>query len=563
MSQISDELNSRIDIVELVSRYVNLKKVWSNYVWLCPFHNEKTPSFVVSPTKQIFKCFGCWEWWNALSFFMKIERLDWRDAVVKLSEQYKIDISKYKKLSKQDIEKYQWEKEKLKYMFKLCQKFFLENYKKSEKVQNYLKQTRALNDNIITKFWLWYAPDNHFSLVNYLQSKWFWIDDLQEASLAKVWVDNQYYSFFKNRLTIPIFDNLWHIVWFWARALDSNDSPKYLNTKETLVYKKSEILYWMNFLKENINKFDKLVIVEWYFDVIAFHKAWFPIAVATCWTALTSWHIKLIKRYTENVYFLFDSDEAWQNATIKALKVAYWLWVFPNILSLPWNYKDIDELVKNEKNYTDLINDMFEKSIFSFDWLINYWLSKFDVNSPTEKQKLLQLIFELIRSMHSFSLQQDYLDYFANKINAKFDLLLIQYKQFCKNTIWWQKRFEEKEENKTWTVDRMKLFKILIESDLLKNYDLVQNEFILLLKDLYQFVKDDLKFEDKQEMLELQLRWENQFDKLDSIQDKIGFIKQILLKDLNLWVLKYLKVNQNLNLKDKQKVINILNSLKK
>ena len=183
---IDDVLNSA-DIVDIISKYVPLKKAGSNFSWCCPFHNEKTPSFMVSPTKQIFKCFGCWKGGNVLTFIQEIERIDFRDAVKELAKIEHIDLEKYDKDTKKfaiDSD----EKWKLKRMHAIAQSFFKAQLQNSQEAQNYLKEKRKLTDQLIEQFGIGYAPNKNFELIQLLRSKWFTDNDIVESSLAKkIW----------------------------------------------------------------------------------------------------------------------------------------------------------------------------------------------------------------------------------------------------------------------------------------------------------------------------------------------------------------------------------------
>jgi len=339
MAKVADYIVDNVDIVDVISRRVNLKRAGSNFSGLSPFQNEKTPSFMVSPQKQIFKDFSSGVGWNVITFVMEYEKVDFMDAVKIIAEEQRLDISEH--ISNSNSSKdFADEKEKIKRVHKLSQDFFVDNLKKSQKALDYLRNDRKLSDKLIKDFGIGYASDSSYDIITKLKEKWFTEQDLIQSSLAKKW-PSDYFGFFKNRITFPIYDTRSNIVWFSARVLDQNDQPKYLNSSEHAAFEKSKILYGLNFAKNHIKVHDMLVLVEWQMDVIALARLWLSIWVATCGTAVTENHFKLIKRYTDNVYILFDNDEAWKNATVRALKIAYRENVFPKMIVLPNEFKDV------------------------------------------------------------------------------------------------------------------------------------------------------------------------------------------------------------------------------
>lgn len=264
---------------------------------------------MVSPSKQIFKCFGCGKGGNVITFVQEIERIDFRDTVKELAKQANIDISKYQN-EKFNNQAYADEKEKIKRVHKLAQQFFVDELKNSVIATTYLREERKLDQETIDTFGIGYAPDSHYALLQYLKGKGFTDTDLIQASLAKKGQTGEAYGFFKHRITFPIYDLMNNVIGFSARIINPNDKPKYLNSAEHKAFEKSKLLYGLNIVKQHIKEYNAIIIVEGQMDVIALHRLGLPIGVATCGTALTSDHLKLIKRYTENVYLLFDNDPA-------------------------------------------------------------------------------------------------------------------------------------------------------------------------------------------------------------------------------------------------------------
>ena len=481
-NSLVDEVLGRVDIVDVIGRYIPLKRAGSNFSACCPFHWEKTPSFMVSPTKQIFKCFGCGKWWNVFTFVQEIERIDFRDAVKVLAEKENIDISQYQTATPAYIQKSQDDKEKLKRMHKLTQEFFVESLHKSQPALDYLHNKRHLDDKLISEFWIWYANDKHYELLNMLRSKWFSDDDLLEASLAKRNANGEIYAFFRNRITFPIYDLMKNVVGFSARVLNPEDAPKYINSAEHRAFEKSKILYGLSHAKQFINTHQKLIVVEWQMDVIWLARLWFPIWVATSGTALTEQHVKILKRHTENLYLLFDNDQAGRQATFRALKLCYAQDIFPKIISLPEWFKDADELA-NHENWNQIFQQCIDKASDGFLEMFNRLRSSFDMNSPVDKTKLINTMFELILAVNNILIQESYKRAFADKLWFPFETVDLQFKKYTqwagKIFIQQQRRQEENSESK-YHLDREKLF-----------ISLFYNWFVdSLLKEEYEFIQD-------------------------------------------------------------------------
>lgn len=488
-NSLVDEVLSRVDIVDVISRYIPLKRAGSNFSACCPFHWEKTPSFMVSPTKQIFKCFWCWIWWNVFTFVQEIEKIDFRDAVKVLAEQEHIDASQYQQVSKY-AQKSQDDKEKLKRMHKLAQEFFVESLQKSEIAITYLHEKRHLDDKLISEFWIGYANDKHYELLQMLRSKWFTDEDLLEASLAKKNQNGEFYAFFRNRITFPIYDLMKNVVGFSARALNSEDTPKYLNSAEHKAFEKSKILYGLSHAKQYINTHQKLIVVEWQMDVIWLARLWFPVWVATSWTALTEQHIKILKRHTENIFLLFDNDQAWRQATFRALKLCYAQDMFPKIITVPEWFKDADELA-NHENWNQLFQECINNASDWFLEIFNRLRWSFDMNSPVDKTKLINTMFELILSVNNVIIQESYKKAFAEKLWFPYETIDLQFKKYVqwagKIYVQQQRRNETENQPTHYQPDREQLFVSLFYNDFIWSQIKWESEFLF---DLMRFATE-------------------------------------------------------------------------
>jgi DNA primase len=434
MSKLSEDILANVDIVDVVSRFVQLKRVGRNFVGLSPFRNERTPSFTVSPEKQIFKCFSTGIGWNVIKFIMEIERVDYRDAAQVLMKDAWLDVKDYQtKQSNPEKREKEWsEKEKYKLMMRITQQYFVDELAKMPSSLAYLHEKRQLSDEIIRKWWVWYAPDSWFGLPRLLTWKWFTEQDCIAIWLAKKWQSWDMYGFYRNRITFPINDHLWNLVGFGARAINPEDQPKYLNSSDSPLYDKSKILYGLDQAKNHLKEFDKMIVVEWYMDVIGFSRLWMPVAVATCGTSLTPNHMKLLKRYTPNIYFLFDNDPAWMQAAQRALKVAYQHDVYPKILTLPSAYKDIDERA-NQKPTSAEVQAIFDNAQDGFLWSIDIILAANDMQNPVERKRFLQWCFDILLYVQDFSILSWYLESISKKISMSYDIIFSQYKTFTKS----------------------------------------------------------------------------------------------------------------------------------
>ena len=530
---------------------------------MCPFHKEKTPSFTVAPDKQIFKCFGCWIGWNAIKFVMEYEKIDFIDALKLLAQEAGIDLNKLKQYSKTDKENIS-QKEKYLKINILANKFFQENLKQSEKALNYLKKERKLSDEIINTFELGYAPDSFYKLIDYLKNNWFETQDIIKLWLAKQG-SNDIYSFFRNRIIFPIYDHMGNLVAFAGRIINPEDSPKYLNTPETILYDKSKILYGLNIAKNYIKEFEKIIIVEGYMDVIALYRGWFPIWVATCGTALSTKHIKLLKRYTENIVFAFDNDEAGLQATIRWLKIAFENEIYPKSLILPDKYKDLDEFINDWQKLTD---DLFKDS---FQYVLEKLSNIFDLSSPIDKKKFLNQIFDILFYLYKnddLSILDFYINIAAKYTNISLESVKTQFFSYLKN----QKKinkFEEINKQKQITYSNEEKISALILNEFYKNFDKnnILENIIIKLTDLIEFIPqnnilyktifDNLNLDEKEKLKQIQLLWEKHLEEKKALDILKKFILNYII---NLW--KHLIKTQT-DIQNKQKINQILLKIRK
>ena len=566
MNKLSEYIVENVDIVDIISRRVQLKRAGSNFSGLSPFQHEKTPSFMVSPQKQIFKDFSSGIGWNVITFVMEYEKVDYIDAIKIIADEQKLDISEFFNYSEKNRE-YLDDREKLKRIHKLAQEFFVDNLKKSQKAMEYLHEKRKLSDNIISDFWIGYAPDSSYSIIQYLREKWFNEQDLVQASLVKKW-QSDYFSFFRNRITFPIFDTRNNIVWFSARVINPEDQPKYLNSSEQAIFEKSKILYWLNFAKSNVNILDMVVLVEWQMDVIWLARLGTPIWVATCGTAVTEQHFKLLKRYTENVYILFDNDDAWKNATVRALKIAYRENIFPKMIVLPDGYKDTDDIA-NDPKWKEIFEKCIKDAKDAFLQIYELLRQKYDMTSPIDKQKLFNEMFGLIACVDNYTIQEHYKQLLSDKVWLPYEVLSVQFKKYLKTDGKFEVVKRERAEKwPSWQPDRELICVSLFWDDLFSKYisdpklyaqlsgfarEIASNITWDKLNKVF-FDKDSLNAEEKLQLDELQLWWEKELEVLSGDEKRMALIKNLVLEYLQT-KLKLLLKSSSVSTETKQKLL--------
>ena len=313
-------IKDRLDIVDVVSQYVVLKKSGANYWGLCPFHNDKKPSMSVSPSKGIYKCFSCGAGGDALNFLVKIQNREYKDVILELAEKFGIELpKKYSSSSKTKSQKQE--------MISACKRaadFYNLQLKQAEdasKATAALKK-RDITEEIIKEFNLGWAPNKYDTLYKELKKE-FKDEILEGAGLILKSNNGGWIDRFRNRIIIPIRNENGEYVAFGARAVDEGQNPKYLNSSDSLIYNKSRLLFGLDTASETIKEKDGEVIMEGDFDVISAQAHGVKNAVASCGTALTPEHVKLLSRYTKSrkIYLSFDTDSAGINATKKGSSV--------------------------------------------------------------------------------------------------------------------------------------------------------------------------------------------------------------------------------------------------
>ncbi len=321
MSQI-DEIKSRIDIVDLVSETVKLRRAGKNYSGLCPFHSEKTPSFIVSPERGTWRCFGqCGEGGDSISFVMKKEGWDFAEALRYLAGKAGVELQAF--TPQQAVEKE--EHDNLRSLLEEAVTFYrhqLLNTAPGQQALEYLRTKRFMSDETIEAWGLGYAPDSWDAALNHLAKTGHTPGELNEAGLVSERDSGGYYDRFRNRIMIPIRDERARMVGFGARSLSPEDMPKFLNSPDTALFSKSRLLYGLDRARKPIRTADQAVIVEGYFDVIGVHQAGFENVISPMGTALTEEQMRLLKRFSRRIVLALDPDAAGQHAVLRGLEAA-------------------------------------------------------------------------------------------------------------------------------------------------------------------------------------------------------------------------------------------------
>ena len=366
---------------------MHLKPAGKGFKGLCPFHEEKTPSFMVSPEKQLFHCFGCGEGGNVFNFLMKYEKLSFFEAVKMLAQKsgvpLPVDEEKENILHKK--------KERLYKLNNLVANYYREclfRTNQGKKIINYLKK-RGINDTSVEKYRLGYAPPGWDVLSNFLKKKGYSYEELIKAGLIKKSkIEGKYIDYFRDRIIFPIFNLSGRVIGFGGRVLDDS-LPKYINSPETLVYNKGSNLYSLNFAREDIRKKNYIIIVEGYTDVLITQQYEFNNVAASLGTALTTKQIDLIKRFTDTVLIAYDADSAGNMATLRSLDLLVKAGLEVKVIDLPSGYDPADFLIKKER---ETFQNLIDGSLSLIDYKLKLLYSKYSIKTIEGKVKVVKEI---------------------------------------------------------------------------------------------------------------------------------------------------------------------------
>lgn len=427
-----DAVKQRVDIVDVVADHVLLRKRGKDFVGLCPFHDDKSPSFTVSPAKQFYYCFACGAGGNAIKFLMEIGKQSFADVVLDLAQRYQVPVQTLEPEQRQELQRQLSLREQLYEILAVTTSFFEHALRQpqGEAALNYLHQARQFQDDTIQQFQLGYAPAGWQTLYGYLvEQKRYPVELVEQAGLIVLRQGGSgYYDRFRDRLIIPIHDLQGRVIGFGGRAL-GDAQPKYLNSPETELFDKGKTLFALDKAKTAIAKQNQAVVVEGYFDVIALHRAGITNAVASLGTALSLTQVKLILRYAESkqIIFNFDADAAGVKAAERAIgevaDLAYKGDVQLRILNIP-DGKDPDEFLKTHP--VDEYRALLKDAPLWLDWQIQCQLANTDLNQADQFQQTTEAIAKLLGNLPNATLRTHYIHRCAELLSQHNPRLALQ-----------------------------------------------------------------------------------------------------------------------------------------
>ncbi len=441
-----DDLNGRLNIVDVVSAYLPLTKKGGNYWGLCPFHHEKTPSFSVNESKQIFHCFGCGKGGGAIRFVMEMDSLSFPEAVRKLAQQEGMEVpddshgdGKWRERRKRILE-----------LNREAARFYRSMLAdpRGAAVAFYIRDKRRISPKFSARFGLGAAPDAWDSLINAMRDKGYDKADLIDAGLAVAGKGGGVYDKYRNRLMLPVIDVRGDVIGFTSRVMDDS-TPKYLNTPETAIFKKRSILYGLNYAKNT--KRPNFILVEGNIDVITLHQAGFDNTVATMGTTLTEEHVKLLGRYTKELVLCYDNDAAGEDATQRAIALLKNSEVGVKVLRLPKRQtpdgqmvkQDADDYIKNvgPQAFEDLMN----QSSNSAEYRLGVVRGGFDLSRDDQRAQYLQAAAEVVAGLDSPVEREIYAGRCAETAGVSKEAVLQEVERLRKKGAWKAKKQEERQ----------------------------------------------------------------------------------------------------------------------
>ena len=383
---IADEIKDRCNIVDVIGRVVPLKKAGSNYKGVCPFHNEKTPSFVVSETKQIFTCFGCGATGDVLAFVKRYYNLDFRGAVEMLAKEYGISLEGAFRSNKDKDELYEINRQAARFFYKALRE-------KANPGYTYMKN-RGISEDTLNKFGIGYADDQWDSLYKHLKGMGYKEDKLMDLGLISKSKD-RYFDKFRGRVIFPILNTSGKVIGFGGRIIGDGE-PKYLNSQESNVFQKKYNLYGLNLTGKDVRNEDAIVLVEGYMDVVSLYQHGVRNVSASLGTALTENQARLIKRYTRNVILSYDADQAGQNAALRGLDILYNEGCRAKVLKVT-DGKDPDEFIK--RNGRTAFKELMQSAVPYGDFKLGMAKAGYDLDDEQQRIEFLRDAIVILKAM--------------------------------------------------------------------------------------------------------------------------------------------------------------------
>lgn len=428
-SDLLEEIRNRCDIVDVISGYVHLKPAGKAFKGLCPFHGEKTPSFMVSPEKQLFHCFGCGEGGNIFNFLMKFEKISFFEAVEKLAKRSGISLPEDEEKENLLYRK----KERLYKLNSLVTNYYRECLLRTDqgkKIINYLKK-RGINDVSVEKYKLGYAPFSWDALTNFLRKKGYTYEELIKAGLIKKSkIEGKYIDYFRNRIIFPIFHLSGKVIGFGGRVLDDS-LPKYINSPETPVYNKGSHLYNLHYAKEEVRRKNYIIIVEGYTDVLITQQYKFNNVVASLGTALTTKQIDLIKRFTDKVLIAYDADSAGNMATLRSLDLLIQAGLEIKVLALPQSYDPADFLIKKG---TKPFQNLIDRSLSLINYKLKLLYTDYNIKTIEGKVKIIKGILPTLSVIGNEVELREQVKKISEELKLSEEAILIELKKYKKGS---------------------------------------------------------------------------------------------------------------------------------
>ncbi len=405
-----EEVKSRLSIEDVIGEYVQLKRAGRNFRGLSPFNNEKTPSFMVSPEKQIWHDFSSGRGGNMFSFIMEMEGLDFKGALELLARKAGVDLDQYRSSTKRSGP----DKSRLLAALDAAARFYQVQFSAHKEAIDYVFNKRSLKKDTVLNWRLGYSPNNGTALIDYLIKRGFSEQEISLAGLSSR-RGSRPSDMFRGRLMIPLMDPQGQVIGFTARQLGSDTyGPKYINTPQTALYDKSRHVFGLHLAKQSIRESKFAVIAEGNLDVISSHQAGVAQTVATAGTALTEAHLKTLSRFVDDIRLCFDSDKAGLAATERAIAIASRLHISLNIIDLK-QVKDPDELIKKDPQ---LWKEAVNNSEYAIDWLIDRQEKLFDLSKAESKRQFSDAILPTITTLEDAVEKDHYLNLIANKLGV-------------------------------------------------------------------------------------------------------------------------------------------------
>lgn len=469
---VLDEIRDRADIVDLIGEYVDLKRSGSNYMGLCPFHSEKTPSFSVSPSKSIFKCFGCGVGGDVITFIMKRENLNFPEAVEFLAEKYNVRLSEYKDENKEARDK----RNRLYDINREAAMHFLNNLSSSPKAQKYLRD-RGLSDKTIRAYGLGYSKDSWTDLYDHLTKLGYKEEELLDLNLISKSKNGNYIDRFRDRVMFPIINKNNKVIAFGARGF-GDAKPKYLNSRETPIFHKGSNLFNMNIISRESSR-QRIILVEGYMDVISLYNSGINYSVASLGTSLTEDQAAIIKKMAKDIYICYDSDKAGINATSRAIDIFLSKSCKPKIIELEGGL-DPDDFIK--KYGMEGFENKIKSAISYIDFKIKILRENFNLE---EAEGLSNFTLESAKILSSIKnpIERDiFVKEFSKKYNISYKAIENYINYLNRNKIISEKKEKFKFKKNTNVV---KSTKTRAQEELL-SYSLLDN-------DIYNYIKNKIQ----------------------------------------------------------------------